>query len=496
MKKIKILFAMTLLLNCAPVVRANDGLDRYGGRYLFYHLYQPISENAGFTVLEEDMKGGADGAPAYRWGRPEFLAIVKLIAAEVNTTQGKAQHQMPIFDLSAENGDTPIDWEDKEYPTGRHPGNSHDGGNNFDLGYYMTSLKGPHIDPDYAVCDDHYSKTEQDEEGKPKDLYQCFGPVIRLDVERQAYFFLRLFQWHADRFDHLLLEAIGVDHYVKKAVLDRISSWREQGTYNVTPEIIAEMEKIMTCDRWGGWARFHHHHTHVRFREIDEGGPFRNELYKLFDQERALEWQLWHDKFVDKTVFIKADLLSYKLGRAIDVTILKPKNLLVESCEYKLGSEDWVTAEEPENNFRYVFDLPYKPQPRDKKLRIQAKIQLSEGTSINLSQVVHLPALSPVLRVGVYKSAICGNYKKEVIEGKELWQLTVSFPPVYNIYITKVAYQIFFMDDTIEPVVVNGKGDQFEATFDNDKKKGILSIEATVYVSKRIRHTIPIYVTL
>jgi len=57
---------------------ANDGRDRYRilSPNLFVHLNGPVADGAGFRVLPEDMPGGSDGDPSYRWAQSHAVAVV------------------------------------------------------------------------------------------------------------------------------------------------------------------------------------------------------------------------------------------------------------------------------------------------------------------------------------------------------------------------------------------------------------------------------------
>lgn len=495
MKRSALVLFLFGFLTVFQLVLANDGIDRYEGYYpsVFYHLYAPISGQAGFTVLEEDMKGGADAAPAFRWARQFALSITKIIAYETCREIGVSEHPMALFDFSAENGDTPIRWVVDKPARGRHPGGSHDGGVNLDFGYYMTGYTGTHMDPDYSVCDEHYSDTELDEDGAPKDLHQCIGPANRLDVPRQAYFFLRLFTMHRDEFHSLLLEQIGVDFYVKKAILDQITAWKNEGVYSISDELVREMQSIFTCDRWGGWARYHHHHCHIRFRNLDESGPHRTAIEDLTERVRDIEYELLRSESPGQSVFMKADLLSYKLSRAIDVTLLTSESEDIQQCRYRLGDADWVTADEPENNFRYVFDLPYGPTMKDTHVVVSAEIAMADGASSVISTSVYLPQQDPLLKIRINRDAISGDYSIERDGDDSIWTLWTSFPSVYSHCITGVDYYIFPWDSLQEPTIVAGEGQNFQAHcvgIDSD----VLCVEAEVAVSTRIKYAVPIFV--
>ena len=99
-----------LFMFVSTTALANDGRNRYEGAVPtpLFHLYAPVSDDAGFRVLPGDMEGGADGDPAFRWATRHGVALVRLAARRTVTALGKSPHPMAIFDLSAENGDTPV----------------------------------------------------------------------------------------------------------------------------------------------------------------------------------------------------------------------------------------------------------------------------------------------------------------------------------------------------------------------------------------------------
>lgn len=172
-----------VLLSTLSWAHANDGRNRYeqGVPANLFHLHAPVSAQAGFRVLAEDMANGADGDPAFRWVTRPALALLRLTSRRTHEVLGAAPFPYPVFDLASENGDTPLK-VGPEGSRGRHPGGSHDGGVNLDLGYYLTSERGLHESPDYAACSEHHKPGA---EGKPVDANICKGPADRLDTPRR-----------------------------------------------------------------------------------------------------------------------------------------------------------------------------------------------------------------------------------------------------------------------------------------------------------------------
>lgn len=212
---------LSLLLPCPSL--ANDGRNRYEGAVptQLFHLDGPVSPEAGFRVLPADTPAGADGDPAYRWVERHALAILRLSCCATARALGPGPYPLSVFDLAAENGDTPVDFGVRG-AQGRHPGGSHDGGLNLDLGYYLTSEKGQVEAQDPAACTAHYAAAPGQPPGQPpKDENKCVGPPDRLDTDRQTLFLIEVVRLHRDRFGGDLLEAIGIDAKVRRAVLPR-----------------------------------------------------------------------------------------------------------------------------------------------------------------------------------------------------------------------------------------------------------------------------------
>lgn len=184
-------------------LQANDGRNRYeqGISSEVVYWYAPPAPAAGYRMLAEDMAGGADGDTAFRWVNREALAMVRLASLRTAEVMGLAQLPYPVFDLTSENADTPLKFG-KDGPRGRHPGGSHDGGFNLDLGYYLTSEKGKVETPDFAACTEHY---RPDGKGGEREAHLCTSIADRLDTPRQTFFILELVRTHMDALPRQIL---------------------------------------------------------------------------------------------------------------------------------------------------------------------------------------------------------------------------------------------------------------------------------------------------
>lgn len=447
LQRILAVFAAVAWLLLPRVAGANDGRDRYRLMYsnLFYHLPTPVADGAGFRVLPEDMPGGADGDPAYRWAQGHAIAVVEVAAYHTERALGPGKFEMAVFDLSAENGDTPVDFgpptkpgQRSQAPRGRHPGGSHDGGLNLDLGYYMTRLQGKVEAEDYAACTEHYAPP--DAKGGPlRDLAMCVGPADRLDVDRQAYFYLELLKMHRDRFDGHLLDEVGIDGKVFEAVRGRLEQWRRAHRYGVKAQQLADFDAIMTHDRWGGWQRYHHHHTHVRIQNFSTTGPLRDAVLAVEREDRAIRARLLGRSHSEWPAIVDARLMSYQLERSIEVRVFARSDRRadrVTRVRYRLDGGAWTDPDG--DDYRYVFDLPVELRPVERMGRVEAEITTAGGTELVTTEVM-LPRLDPRLHVAFHPGDITGSAKL----GKHKIALAVRFPAPLRALVTKVVYRVF-----------------------------------------------------
>ncbi len=437
----------------APDAVANDGRDRYQKGYpsVFYHQHAPVAVGAGWRVLVEDMAGGADGDPAFRWAQKHALAVVEVAARHTTQALGEGPLSMPIFDLSAENGDTPVDfgWNVKvkkkrrpPAPRGRHPGGSHDGGLNLDLGYYLTSLKGKVLEEDYAACTEHYRPGEVDVEGKPKDAYMCLGPADRLDVPRQAFFVLELLKLHRDRFDAQLIDESGMDAVVKQAVRTQLETWLKHKQYGVSRQHLDDLQALFSHDRWGGWQRFHHHHIHLRIQPFSTTGPLRDAATRTEVEARHVRAGLLAQAHKDWPVALDAQLLSYRMERAVELHVIKLRErprYRLKSVRFRLGDGPWENPDDVHDNFRYTFDLPAGLLPVDGKVRVEAELTDSNGAVKVIGTELALPRLDPRLFVAHQPGSLQGQAKLK----KRKLTAAMEIPERLKPLVTGVRYQLY-----------------------------------------------------
>lgn len=452
---------------------ANDGFDRY--RKNVPHTLQlfplPASSDAGYIVLERDMEGGADGDIRHRWAQPHGVALVRLCARAVARDLGAGPHPMVVMDASSENGDTPTDVAPKL--RGRHPGGSHDGGINLDLGYYLSSLKGQVHTPDFAACTNHYRLKD----GKLKDTYQCLEAADRLDVPRTARFFVELFLYNRDLFGGDLLEQVGVDFQVRKAVLAQSQAWAQSGRYGVDAALLEDMNRVMTSDEADGWATTHHHHLHLRLRDIPLYGAHRKSLDSLLSKARHEEGLL--RKAEDATPVLAVALQSVDLQRSLEVELL-PSPLDVQDLQFRVGGGEWCKAQVGDARNRAVLELsaPFKA-----KAKVEAQFTLN-GKAATLSQDVELPEQS--YRLGIAIEA--AHLKAEVKEKGANLQVELKVPQSYKAWVTEYALVLHRQGQKPERVVVNAMGKNTVSKADVEK----IELEAVCSSRRAIR--VPVWV--
>lgn len=175
----------------------------------------------------------------YHFAVPYASNAVRFAAYATWKKFGRALRPMEVWDCSMSDGDT---------PTGRHPGNAHDGGINFDITYFMKVASQEKI-----VCPETADS-------------HCVGPALRMDEQRQAYFYASLAQLDLEM-DEELIQLMACDGWVKQGVLPVLDRFAADGTFSTT--VVNHTKRLLEgsmVDDGRGWYRFHHDHTHLRFR--------------------------------------------------------------------------------------------------------------------------------------------------------------------------------------------------------------------------------------
>jgi hypothetical protein len=470
-----------LILGMSGAASANDGRDRYQREVpsVFYLFPDPDGPWAGYRVLPGDMPGGADGDRAYRWAQAHAVALVRVAAYDTFKEKGGARVPMAIFDLSAENGDTPVAFEAGRAPRGRHPGGSHDGGINLDLGYYLTSLKGKRYTPDHAACTEHFDPAG-------KDVYRCLGQPDRLDVVRQAHFLLRLFWYNRMHFDEDLIEEVGIDLEVQKAILEQLAKWRDEKGGAVYGAEIDAMERILTSRRWEGWARSHHHHLHLRLRNISPYGRHRVAIEKLLEKEREMDVRLPGAR---RSGHLRVRLLSYRLKRAVELEWLREEGS-GSSVRFRVGAGPWIEQDPAiTTRARAVLDLPAGPQREERRQKVVAEVRSSLGTMRRYQDEIVLPRQDPRLAIEVDANRLTPSL---IREGDD-WVATLRLPDLYRHLVTGVRYAVHRERAGAEAEVVEGDGPGFRASFPvSDTRGAIRLVQAQVEVSSRMTIGVPV----
>lgn len=481
--------ASLLALGAAPSL-ANDGRNRYEGSVPseLVHLHGPVSPQAGFRVLAADMPGGADGDPAFRWATRPAVALVRLASRRVaEALGGPGPYPLAIFDLSSENGDTPIEFDAQGRPHGRHPGGSHDGGANLDLGYYLTSEVGRVETPDPAACTDHFKPDTP--AGQPLvDDRMCHGPADRLDVARQALFLLEITRTHRERFGGELLECIGIDARVRTAVLAQARDWVRAKRFGASGALVAEMARLFASSPYDGWAHTHHHHVHVRLLPMDPGARHAADIARLVDADRALEARLLAGDATAEGCALVTELSSVALARSIDARLV-PTSAAAHCPALKrlrLDGGAWEAPEDPLEPAHHVFDAPARPA--FSTALVEAELADADGSTRVIRRTVALPAQKSWLRVRVEPSHFVGRVKRD----GDAWLLLLDFPPVDAVLVDHVSFVVHRRGEA-EPTIVAVPTEAASARI--PAADAIDSVEAEIGLSGRVRWRVPVLAT-
>ena len=472
------------LLALPQGLRANDGRDRTAGGVpnLFSLFPDPLSVLAGYQILSQDAPGGADGDRAFRWARKEAIALVRLAAYETARVWKPAPFPMTIFDLSAENGDTPVTFSPRLPPMGRHPGGSHDGGINLDLGYFLTSLKGASEPVDFAACTQHHRQGGKD--GKAEDVNVCQGPADRLDVDRESFFLLQLFRVNREFFGSALLENIGIDTQVRKAIMAKMQEWVQAKQHGATAELLDDMKQVFISDRWEGWERFHHHHVHVRLQDLPWTGKNAASFESLLAKERELDRILVGN---DKPA-LRARVMSAQLRRSVELEWLG-------SCpdgqaRFRLAAQDWQEADPSSApRLRAVLDLPAELNESESDLLLEGEMTCPGQPRIQGKTKVILPRREPWLFISIDPGRIEGLYQKK----GNRWTLYVRMPEVYRHLVTDVSYLLYRTGVAREATLKSDPRNQQASFVETAKTPAARLILARVTLSSRMKLDIPVY---
>ncbi len=485
----RLLPCLSLVLFCLPAA-ANDGRNRYeqGLAAELVHWHAPVSAQGGYRVLAEDMAGGADGDPAYRWVNRHALALTRWASHRTVQQLGLAPLPYPVFDLASENADTPLQITDQG-ARGRHPGGSHDGGYNLDLGYYMTSEQGKLERPDYAACTEHHRPKA---DGGWEDAHQCTGPADRLDTPRQTLFLLELLRVHRERFGSQLIEAIGIDAQVRAAVLAQARAWGLRRQHGSSAAAVAELDRLFASSPYEGWATSHHHHIHLRLRPLDPSGPHREALRALLEQDRDLEARLLAAPDAEAGgaqagCALLTELSSYALNRTVSLRLHGAAcKLQSGSLRFRWAGGDWQAPRDPLQPRFHA--LPAAAGASSSTALAEAAFTLADGRIVQLRRNVALPAQPGWLRV----RAEPRDFVAQVQPDGEARLLRVDFPPAHRVLIDKLELVLRRAGSaTLERLPIHPAQPQLRLP-EGEGQARIELLEVEVGLSRRIRWRLPV----
>jgi hypothetical protein len=483
------LFAVGLSLSSSLL--GNDGRDRSKGALAnaFVFFPEPISKSSGYRLLDRDGPGGADGTEMFRWVRPIGSTVVRLAAYETWRQMGEVEFPMAIFDLTSENGDTPVQFEPGKAPRGRHPGGSHDGGLNMDLGYYLTSTKGKVFSPDLAACTEHLKTPKEISKAPPEDASQCLGAADKLSVKHQSFFLLELAKINREYFDSDLIEEIGIDWEARKLVNKQIEQWAKTNAYGATNDIARQLDNVFTSDAWDGWSTSHHHHIHVRMRDINMLGRFRVAFNRLLAKEKINDLQVLKENSPSSAQFLWTRLYSFNLSSSIEAEVLggDPLNQVRFSSD-ALEAQTADVSRAP--RISATWDLNDEMRSEATGAEVKAEISAAGKIIKSLSKTQRLPARPSYLSIAVDPNQIRGIVENDLL-GKTLL-IKLSFPQPYLNYITDASYTVSYGDNH-EPQKVFATRPDFFISIPIDKTKTISHINANLKLSGRMSLSIPVY---
>ena len=496
---------LILVLGLSSTAFANDGRDRYRGvgPNLLMLFPEPLPGELGYRFLPRDMPGGADGDPAFRWAQPRAIALVRLAADQVAKKFGPSKNgaTVAVFDCAAENGDTPVGFAPGKPPRGRHPGGSHDGGLNLDLGYYLTSLVGRHYTPDHAACTDHFEKqAEKAPAGSetPADLYRCVGVADRLDLDRQAYFLLRLFELDMRYTQGEWIDEIGIDGVVRAAVLDRVQIWKRQGKNGATKKLLVTMQASLVSDRWEGWASSHHHHIHLRLLHLKTSGRYRHGFRRLLNAARTLDRRLLGVAAKGKAAkgtaqrghgFLRTRLLSVGVRRAVEFDLYAHGGVSAVRFEAAGRKADPDPARHP--CLSGVIDLPAGPSATASEISVEAELTLTGGQVRRLQETLRLPRAEAHLWVEVNPAFI----RPQVDVFDHQIQARFEMPQPYFVYFTGLTYEIHRGGSAeMESLKAGGLGHTMIIQRKNKAGRPLHKVDAVLTFSSRYEIRLPIFI--
>ena len=470
---------------------ANDGRDRHRGAVAnqFVLFPEPISKANGYRFLDKDGPGGADGTEMFRWVRPIGATIVRLAAFETYKQVGDAPFPMAIFDLTSENGDTPVDFSAGKPPRGRHPGGAHDGGLNMDLGYYLTSDKGKVFQPDLAACTEHFKKPKELSKAPLEDASQCMDTADKVSIKHESLFLLELAKLNREFFDSDLIEEIGIDWEVRKLVLKQLETWSKTNSYGATNELTNTLSHAFTSDVWDGWSTSHHHHVHVRMRELNMMGRFRQAFDRLVAREKQNDLALMKDKNPASAEHLWVRLYSSNLSNALEAEVLgaNPNN------DARFTSDALAAQNSDPSRFPKVsasWDLDDELRTAASKAEVKVEILSAGKVQKTLSKSQNLPERPAYLNIAVEANQIHGVIENDAL-GKSM-SIKLAMPQPYLNYITSASYFVSYGDNA-EPRKVLATGPDFIASIGIEKNKPISHINAQLVLSGRMILNIPVF---
>jgi hypothetical protein len=297
---------------------------------------------------------------------------------------------------------------------------------------------------------------------------------------------------HRERFAGDLLEAIGIDAEVRKQVLARAQEWQQRKRFGVKPPLIAELRRLLASSPYEGWARFHHHHIHVRLQGVDPAGRNARAFEALVDEDRRLEGELLARGGGGNAAVggfaLGAELSSQNLERSLDLRVLGDARRLadIRKLRFRTAGGAWETPEDPLEPLHHVVDAPRGTAFGT--LSVEAELELADGSRRLLQRTVSLPRQPGFLRVRVEPSRLVGRARADRGEV----ELTLEFPPAYATLVTKV--EMVVQRKTGAPERLALASPTWSVRVPDAKPAPIDLVEAVVTLSGRVRLVVPVMI--
>ena len=171
-------------------------------------------------------------------------------------------------------------------------------------------------------------------------------------------------------------------------------------------------------------------------------GPLRHEIAAIEREARSQRATLAGHAMPDAAVALDARLLSYRMGRAVEVRVprIPGRTGKLTRVRYRLDGGPWQPPDDgAEEDFRYVFDLKAGVAPGGTRALVEAELRIGAAQPVILKAEVPLPAQDPRLHIRHDPGQITGA---AAVKGSKI-TLRLEYPPVLRHLLTGVRYNVY-----------------------------------------------------